>query len=190
LNLLADESFQACSVFALEVAQLLDLALDGLTLCAQTLLSLRVFGFSLLHDSRSLSMTLRDEFVAFLDTLTHVLFVEPASKLQEVVSILGIHHVTSGGGKRIHSYRAGRTTGSLQFRDSGFTRRKFLGQIIVFGQDATHFDDNFVKKIINLVLVIAFAKLGRLKALVDNVFSCQSHEKYLILVLGWDPAVI
>ncbi|BAS12870.1 hypothetical protein AHiyo8_11730 [Arthrobacter sp. Hiyo8] len=52
---------------------------------------------------------------------------------------------------------------------------ELLAELVVLLVQAPQLDDDFVEKVVDLVLVVAFAELGRLKALVDNVFWRQSH---------------
>jgi hypothetical protein len=58
----------------------------------------------------------------------------------------------------------------LQFRDSRFAGDETLTQLFVFLAEAAELYDNFVKEVINFVLVVSFAELGRLESLVDYVF--------------------
>ena len=60
-------------------------------------------------------------------------------------------------------------------RHAGATFGKLLAKLVVLLVQAAQFDDDFVQEVVNFVLVVAFAELGRLKALVDNVFWRQSH---------------
>ncbi len=60
-------------------------------------------------------------------------------------------------------------------RRAGATLGKLLAKLVVLLVQAAQFDDDFVQEVVNFVLVVAFAELGRLKALVDNVFWRQSH---------------
>lgn len=59
---------------------------------------------------------------------------------------------------------------------------ELLAELVVFLVQAAEFNDDFVQEVVNLVLVIALAELGGLKALVDNVFWRQSH---LVTSLVW-----
>ena len=52
---------------------------------------------------------------------------------------------------------------------------ELLAQLVVLLVQASKFNDDFVQEVIDFILVVAFAELGRLKALVDNVFWRQSH---------------
>ena len=70
---------------------------------------------------------------------------------------------TTGAGSGGAGSRAGRGFGEL------------LAKLVVLLVQAAEFDNDLIQKVVNLVLVIAFAELGRLKALVDNVFWRQSH---------------
>ncbi len=70
------------------------------------------------------------------------------------------HDGSRGGG-------AGRRAGA------GFG--ELLAELVVLLVQASQFDDDLVQEVIDFVLVVAFAELGRLKALVDNVFWRQSH---------------
>ena len=60
-------------------------------------------------------------------------------------------------------------------RGSAAALGELLAKFVVFLVQAAQFNDDFVQEVINFVLVVAFAELGRLKALVDNVFWRQSH---------------
>ena len=60
-------------------------------------------------------------------------------------------------------------------RRAGAGFGELLAQLVVLLVQAPQFDDDLVQEVVNFVLVVAFAELGRLKALVDNVFWRQSH---------------
>jgi len=48
-------------------------------------------------------------------------------------------------------------------------------EVIVLNVEATKLHDNLVKKIIDLILVVALAKLCRLNPLVYDIFWRESH---------------
>ena len=65
--------------------------------------------------------------------------------------------------------------GSGAGRHAGTGFGKLLAKLVVLLVQAPEFHDDLVQEVVNFVLVVAFAELGRLKALVDNVFWRQSH---------------
>ena len=119
----------------------------------------------------------------------HVLFVEPARELEEVVGVAGIHGVRievalrergllgSRSGHR-HRGRCGRLTGTTlpHFRPSAKSApTSRCRKLFVLLIETTQLDDDLVEEVIDLVLVVAFTELGRVEPLVDHVFRSQRH---------------
>ncbi len=67
-------------------------------------------------------------------------------------------------------------------RNAGTGLGELLAELVVLLVQAAKFNDDLVQEVINFILVVALAELGRLKALVDNVFWRQSH---LVTSLVW-----
>ena len=75
-----------------------------------------------------------------------------------------------GRGDLLHDGSGGRAG-----RNAGTGFGELLAKFVVLLVQAAEFNDDFVQEVINFVLVVPLAELGRLKALVDNVFWRQSH---------------
>ena len=54
-----------------------------------------------------------------------------------------------------------------------------LAELLVLLVQASQLDDDLVEEVIDLVLVVALAELGRLEPLVDYVFRRQGHSRHL-----------
>jgi hypothetical protein len=113
-------------------------------------------------------VTFSDESVTLLNTFTHVLFVKTTSEGEEVVGTGRCARVVYysrcwGGDGTCRSSR-------LSTFEACLCSFKFGAQFIVFSAKAAKFDNDFVEEVINLVLVVTFAELRLLKALVYYVF--------------------
>ena len=58
---------------------------------------------------------------------------------------------------------------------SGNTVSKLPAQVFVLCGQAAKLNNDLIKEIVNLVLVVALTELGRLEPLIDNIFWRQSH---------------
>ena len=81
------------------------------------------------------------------------------------------------GGGSLHA--GGGTAPALQLGDAGVGSDQALTQLVVLLREATELDDDLVEEIVDLVLVVALAELGRLEALVDDIFGRESHARHL-----------
>jgi hypothetical protein len=176
--LLANEGFQTIAVFALEGPKLVDLTFQGGTLGREARNRPMVVVLRFLNNAGRLSVPFGDNLIPLLNSLTNVLLVEPARELQEIVGIFSLKNISPGTGQRVHPDRGGGTTCALQLRDSCFAGGQLLDEIFVLCKDTTHLDNNIIEKVIDLVLVVAFAKVGWLKPLVDYVFWCKWHFSF------------
>jgi hypothetical protein len=123
-------------------------------------------------------VALRDESVAFGNTLTNLLLVQATSKLKHAVGTLRLlNGIISDFGGRSHREvtrrrRSGNCSSVVCSRGNSFGTST---KLFVFLCEATKFDNDLIEEVINLVLVVAFAELGRLETLIDNVFGRKRH---------------
>jgi hypothetical protein len=77
------------------------------------------------------------------------------------------------GGKVTHIGRGAR--GGLTPSETRLSGSQLVLQIIILDVEASKLDNDLVEKVIDLVLVVSFAKLCRLKPLVYDIFWRESH---------------
>ena len=99
-------------------------------------------------------------------------------------AVLRLADITEPGLLRCIWERRRLCCASLQFVDSGLTRNQPLPQFLVFLIETPQLDDNLVQEVIDLILVVALAKLGRLEPLVDYVFRRKGHGCHLKKLSG------
>ena len=169
-----DKPAQTVAIVALKFTQGFDLVFYRLLFAlvfGQTTLVLRL---CLRDDACRLRVSLGDEFIALLNTFTHVFFVESSRELQEVRGAFSVNRVIHRGGRHRSSGRS-RGPSALKLSNSRLSGLELVLELRVFFLDASHFDDDFVEKIVDLILVVSLTELRRLKTLVDDVFWCQCH---------------
>ena len=147
-------------------------------------------------------MAFCDECVTLFNALAHVFLVKATRQLEKVVGVvlLALGRICRGhrrsrglgesrnnfgrGGRRNRSQAGWCTTVALKFADSRFASNDSLAQLFIFLIQPTQLDDDLVKEVVDLVLIVTFTEFGRLKTLVDYVFWSQSHVCHLQEVCG------
>src|SRR5215207_3914565 len=105
-QLALDVALQLLAVLALEHAKLVDALLQREALLVEDADLRTLLGLGLCDDARRSGVPLRDEGIALLDALAHVLLVEPARELQEVRRRRLLVEIRLSG--RLHGHRHGR----------------------------------------------------------------------------------
>ena len=72
----------------------------------------------------------------------------------------------------------------LQLVDARVGGHEALTQLLVLLVQAAQLDDDLVEEVVDLVLVVALAELGRVEPLVDHVFRSQSHDSPRCICCG------
>jgi len=101
-------------------------------------------------------------------------FAESGQRLRGELSLL-----RRDVGRRCLSQSRGLRGTALKLADTRLARDKALAKFFVLLVETTELHNDFVQEIIDLILVVSFAELGRLESLVDYIFRRKSHGFHL-----------
>lgn len=106
--------------------------------------------------------------------------MQSARELEKVVGVIRVASGKIAGcspkpsrGRSLSGERCrwrGGTRTALQLVYSRVTGNHTLTQFVVLLTEPSKFHDDLIEKIVNLILVITFTKLGRLESFIDHIF--------------------